>query len=64
MDKIAVKIFLQLRWNIFLDKVLKKIKYKSMIQRVKENSRIAFKKFSTETGSASEKKFIKGIYQL
>tara|TARA_B100001939_G_C16620648_1_gene479096 strand:- start:124 stop:318 length:195 start_codon:yes stop_codon:yes gene_type:complete len=64
MDKIAVKIFLGLRWNIFLDKVLKKIKYTSMTQRVKKNLRIAFKKFSTETGSALEKKFKKGIYQL
>ena len=35
-----------------------------MTQRVKKNLRIAFKKFSTETGSAFEKKFIKGIYQL
>ena len=64
MDKIAVKIFLRLRFYKFLNKLLKKIKYTSMTQRVKKNLRIAFKKFSTETGSAFEKKFIKGIYQL
>ena len=67
MDKMAAEIPLRLRWNIFLDKILKKIKYKLMLRTVKENALIASKKFSTKTISASEtnkKKFIKVIYQL